>query len=81
MSRGLGIDVGGTHLRVALVEQDGEVVSKASQAIVDPSAQGLLQQMHALAQEVSGGELTMPVAVGLAAQIWLATGDVAVAPI
>ena len=77
----IGIDVGGTHLRAALVTEAGEPVKviRAQLDVRDPSGL-LLRMQEARAQLGDAAQLPLPMAVGLAGQILLASGVVAVAP-
>ncbi len=77
----IGIDVGGTHLRAALVSDTGEVikVTRAQLDVRDPSGL-LLRMQEARAQLGEAAAQPLPIGVGLAGQILLASGVVAVAP-
>lgn len=77
----LGIDVGGTHLRVALVTGQGQVVAAQRQQLDarDPSAL-LLRMQEARSRLPPEAQQPLPIGVGIAGQILVASGTVAVAP-
>lgn len=77
----IGIDVGGTHLRAALVDPHGKPVKvvRAQLDARDPSGL-LLRMQEARTQLGEAATQPLPMGVGLAGQILLASGTVAVAP-
>lgn len=77
----LGIDVGGTHLRAALVDGRGRVLRSVRQLLTTRDPTALLALIHATRQALGGEALEdLPVGVGLAGQIWTSSGTVAIAP-
>ncbi|MBI5507739.1 MAG: ROK family protein [Deltaproteobacteria bacterium] len=79
MTAAIGIDIGGSSLRAAIVEHDGRIVRAKSRRLGERSPEALLNQLEDLLQSLGGaGDAAM--AVGLAAVIRLQTGVVTVAP-
>lgn len=77
----LGIDVGGTHVRAALVTREGSTENSVRRKIVRRDPEGLLETLVELRDELQPGTGSrIPIGVGLAAQISVETGHVAVAP-
>ena len=79
----VGIDIGGTHLRAALIDADGGVCHVVRQNLVGRDPQALVALIdQALAALVQHDPRTrqLPMGLGLAAQLWVKTGVVAVAP-
>ena len=77
----LGIDIGGTHLRAALVDGHGSVHAQVREQLSSRDPAGLLALIRAACAKLGPqAAAPLPVAVGLAAQIWVATGTVAIAP-
>ena len=78
----VGIDLGGTNARVALVSAPGKIERIAKVKLTDRSPQAvadlLAQQVSTLLREV--GLEALPVGVGMAAQMLRGTGRVALAP-
>ena len=78
----IGIDLGGTNARVALVSAPGKIERIAKVKLSDRSPQAvadlLAQQVSTLLREAS--RETLPVGVGMAAQMLRGTGRVALAP-
>lgn len=76
----LGVDVGGTHLRVALVTPQGSIVRSVRQQLVERSPEEILDQLERGVEALKPPPGALPLGIGLAAQIWTSTGTVAVAP-
>ena len=78
----IGVNLGGTNARVALVSARGKVERIAKVKLTDRSPQAvadlLAHQISALLREAN--LTTLPVGVGMAAQMLRGTGRVAVAP-
>jgi glucokinase len=78
--RGLGIDVGGTNLRAALVELDtGAVVALRRHALADRSPDEVVSAAASLARAL-GADPGTPVGVGFAGQLRGSSGVVLNAP-
>ncbi len=81
--RALGVDIGGTHLRAALVDASGHIVHVVRHHLAgrDPAAMlDLMQTARDQLRGVYAAADSLPMGIGLAAQLWLRTGTVAVAP-
>jgi glucokinase len=76
----LGIDVGGTHLRAALVDTRGNIVRLVRRKIEDKDPKSLLDAMDAAKADLDYGHQYVPMGLGIAAQIWLESGVIALAP-
>jgi glucokinase len=80
MKQAIGIDLGGTTARAALVREDGVVVKAERRILTGRSPQQILEQVVGLVRELDPGALDLPAAMGIAAQLWVHRGVVAVAP-
>ncbi len=79
----LGIDLGGTHARVALMEQTGALIRAAKIVLADRSPNAVVEAISQGVAEATVGvaqAATLPCGVGAAAQLKGTTGEVAVAP-
>jgi glucokinase len=78
----LGIDLGGTYARAAVVDPTGSIVASAKIALNDRSPAGVVDSIGIAAKEALAGgrEPVLGVGVGIAAQLEADTGVVAVAP-
>jgi glucokinase len=76
----LGIDVGGTHLRAALVDARGNIVRLVRRKLDDKDPKSLLDAMEAAKNDLDYGHQFVPMGLGIAGQIWLGNGVVALAP-
>lgn len=77
----IGIDIGGTHARAALLQSNGDVAKCISQAIAGRTPQDILLLIEKLYGELLPATgLRLPLGVGLAATLEIANGHVAVAP-
>ena len=76
----VGVDVGGTHLRVALITPAGQIVRSVRQKLSDRSPQDLLAQLERGIEALQPPPGPLPLGIGLAAQVEVATGHVVVAP-
>ena len=76
----LGIDVGGTHLRAALVDARGNIVRLVRRKIEARDPDSLLDAMEGAKTDLDYGHQFVPMGLGIAAQIWLENGVVALAP-
>jgi len=76
----LGIDVGGTHLRAALVDTRGNIVRLVRRKLEAKDPQSLLDAMEAAKNDLDYGHQFVPMGLGIAGQIWLGNGVVALAP-
>jgi len=74
----LGIDIGGTHLRAAVVAVDGTVIRSLHRKLPVHDPAGVLQQVLAARQALEYPQ--GPIGIGLAACMLLAQGLVTVAP-
>lgn len=79
-SLAIGIDVGGTSLRAALVERDGVIVRSAKRALVGRSPAEMLDQLTLLVESLAPVPADAPMAVGFAALLLPREGLVAVGP-
>jgi glucokinase len=80
MSWALGIDLGGTTARAALVDERGEVVRAERHVLTARAPQAVIDQLLGLARRLDGSAPRLPAAMGIAGELWLRTGVVAVAP-
>jgi glucokinase len=79
----IGIDVGGTHLRAALLDKSGSIVQVVRHNLAGRTPEALLALLvkaRAELKKTFDAIDTLPMGIGLAAQIWLESGTVAVAP-
>lgn len=80
MTTAIGIDVGGTSLRAALVDESGKIVRAQRRKLGERTPEALLDQLEALLKSLDAEDASLPIAMGLAAITHLKTGVVAVAP-
>lgn len=78
--RTVGVDVGGTHLRAAVLDGHGQVLTFTRQKIVARDPQGLLAALDAAVGGCGEGARSLPMAVGIAGPVHTRSGLVAVAP-
>ncbi len=79
----LGIDLGATYARAAVVDRAGRILSASRVALADRSPEAVVESIGVAAEEALAGSNGRPVGkcgVGVAAQLEGATGHVAVAP-
>lgn len=79
----LGFDLGGTHLRAAVVADDGALIAKRRVELGDTAVGSVVGGMAQLRRELMGDDRALavaPVGVGVAAQLWTREGRIAVAP-
>ncbi|MFL5321536.1 MAG: ROK family protein, partial [Myxococcaceae bacterium] len=79
----LGIDLGGTFARAAVVEASGRLVSAAKTALQNRSPEGVVATIHAAAVEAmkaAGNPAVSACGVGVAGQLEGDHGVIAVAP-
>jgi len=80
MERALGIDLGGTHVRVALLDAHGKVLGQRKHHLRHRDPEAIAKEMSALARELGIEGESLPVTVAVAGWIWKETGMVALAP-
>ena len=80
MTLAVGIDLGGTTARVALVDASGAIVRDAREVLTAYSPQAVVAHLHGLVRSLGNDAPSLPAAMGIAAQLWVRTGVVAVAP-
>ena len=80
MTLALGIDVGGTSLRAALVDENGALVHSAKRALAERSPDAVLEQVAELVSGLGPDLKRAPIAVGLAALLLPKKGLVANGP-
>jgi glucokinase len=78
----LGIDLGGTYARAAVVEEGGAILGSAKIALEDRSPEGVVGSIAAAVKDAleSSPEPVLGIGVGVAAQLEGDTGVVAVSP-
>lgn len=76
----MGIDIGGTNLRVAVVSPAGEVVEVRRQRHEDHSVAAVCKAVSSLAADLLHDDEDVTVGVGLAGAVYTRTGIVGVAP-
>jgi glucokinase len=79
MRTALGIDIGGTHLRGAIVDAQGNIRNSVRHSLSERDPESLINHIAQVHQELGVTE-AQPIGIGLAAQLWIETGVVAVAP-
>ncbi len=80
MSVAVGVDVGGTNLRAALVSADGKVQQRQARPLNGRSPPEVIEQIAKLKDGLGPEAADAPMAVGFAAQLYVHEGVVAVAP-
>lgn len=80
MSYSIGVDLGGTNLRAAVIDASGNLVRSARRSLDDTSVDGCLRTLDAVFDELAPLDADWPIGVGIAAQVRAGSGDVAVAP-
>lgn len=80
MTRRIGVDIGGTNLRAALVEPDGSIHDVHRQKNDDHSVDGLARAVAAAIAELDGADGDVSVGVGIAGSVRAAEGVVVNAP-
>jgi glucokinase len=79
--RALGIDVGGTHVRAAVVDAAGKILRHTRHNLTKRDPDSLLQVVAEMRAELGfTPQDPIPMGMGLAAVLWIETGLVAVAP-
>lgn len=63
--RAVGVDLGASAIKVALVDSDGGIVARARHALASTEPAAVLAQIARAATEVAGGRLTGPVGVAV----------------
>ena len=79
-AQSLGVDIGGTHLRIALVDGEGGILKAERYLLDDRSPEALLGLIKKGRADLGVTDGALPMGIGLAGQIWLETGVVAVGP-
>jgi len=80
MSLAVGVDLGGSTIRAALVDAQGKVVKHERLALTGRTPEAVVAQLLDLVRQLDPGATSLPTAIGVAAQLWVRTGVVAVAP-
>ncbi len=80
MKRSIGVDIGGTNLRAAIVDSSGAIHEVHRQKVSDRSVDGLAESVREAVEAIGGDEERGPVGVGIAGSVRAAEGIVAVAP-
>lgn len=80
MNMAIGVDIGGTSLRAALVDPSGNILASRKQRIEQRDPEALLNVLEALTKDLKATDRKIPMAVGLAAITKISTGTVVVAP-
>ncbi len=80
MRQAVGIDVGGSTLRAALVDESGRVVASVKELLRERDPQSVVALAAELLTRITPAQTTLPIGVGVAAQLWVHEGRVAVAP-
>ncbi len=76
----IGVDIGGTNLRVALVDPTGKLVRSVKQPIASTAPKDLLAQLGAIVEGFPAAARRAPLAVGIAGFLLTASGVVINAP-
>lgn len=76
----VGVDVGGTHLRAAILTPEGSIRTSVRQKMAARDPQGLLHTIDAAVAQLGEAGRGLPMAVGIAGPVHTRTGMVAVAP-
>ena len=76
----IGVDIGGTHLRVALVDERGTVMQSARERVQAHSPAEVLTQLEGALQRLQLSGETMSLGLGIPALLNSATGMVKLAP-
>jgi glucokinase len=80
MSLAIGLDVGGTTLRAALVDEAGVVIEHAKRPLQGRSPQAVIDQLAGLVDSLGQSTPALPLGMGFAGLLWVKKGVVAVAP-
>ena len=80
MSTAIGIDVGGSSLRAALVDENGKILRAQRRSLGERTPTAILDQLQALFMSLSVDDAGLPIGMGLAGFIRLDSGVVTVAP-
>ncbi|MBN1962665.1 MAG: ROK family protein [Deltaproteobacteria bacterium] len=80
MKLAVGIDLGGTTARAALVDENGNIIKDARALLSDYTPAAVITQLIGLIKGLDSKGLSYPAAMGIAAQLWVKTGIVAVSP-
>ncbi|MEL6545832.1 MAG: ROK family protein [Myxococcota bacterium] len=80
MTHSIGVDIGGTNLRAAVVEADGTIHEVHRQRVQDRSVDGLAKSVRAAVDSLGSEGSTGAVGVGIAGSVRAEEGVVAVAP-
>lgn len=80
MTLTVGIDLGGTTARAALVDESGTLIRDARSVLTAYSPQEVIEQIVGLVRGLDSSALALPAAMGIAAQLLAKTGTVVVAP-
>lgn len=80
MRRALGIDLGASTVRAALVDESGAILAAQRRGLEGRSPEQVIAQIVSTVSSLDAEALALPAAIGVAAQLWVRTGVVAVAP-
>lgn len=78
--RVIGVDIGGTNLRAALVGSDGTLYDVHRQRVEDKSIEGLADSVRDALAQLDGDLADLPLGVGIAGSVRAAEGVVVNAP-
>lgn len=78
--KSVGVDIGGTNLRAAVVDESGTILDVHRQKVDDRSVDGLAKSVARAVEAISAVEAAETVGVGIAGSVRAAEGVVAVAP-
>jgi glucokinase len=80
MKLAVGVDLGGSTIRAALIAPDGQVVRSERLVLTGREPEAVVARVLELVRRLDPAAPSMPLAMGVAAQLWVRTGVVAVGP-
>ncbi|MBC7794007.1 MAG: ROK family protein [Clostridia bacterium] len=80
MSKAIAVDLGGTNVRVALVDAKGNVEQFARDRVTDKSPEAIAAQTARLIVNLEGADTSLGISMTVPSSVWTNTGKVANAP-
>lgn len=80
MKKAIAVDLGGTHLRVALVDEGGNVEQFQKELVGDKAPESVAQQVALHVKKLVGSSAELGISMTVPSSVWTETGKVGVAP-
>jgi glucokinase len=79
-NKAIAVDLGGTNVRVALVDEKGNVEQFVKERVTDKEPVAIAKQVTALANNLNGATRELGISMTVPASVWTTTGIVDTAP-